>query len=239
MTRSTTTLVLRRLLSASTWLGWAAAAVAVAFTGLGVARYLWRDGILRQSVWEGASTPTSWLLFAGGIACAMTVPVFVAHGVTRHTVTSAAGLLTLIVAAAAAVYITAGYLLERVIHPAGDLPPRLSGTHLFESTSQFHLMLTEHALLFAGYFVAGWLVSTAYYRFGMLRGTLLLPVTLLPLAGVEVAMDAHHWAVFLWWRVTGEVPVLLSVALAMVVVFAGYLAVRGLSRVVPVQTRAS
>jgi ABC-2 type transport system ATP-binding protein len=205
--------------------------------GLQPTGYLSRDGILRQSVWEGATTPTSWLLFAGGIACAMTVPVFVAHGVTRRTVTSAAGLLAPIVATAGAVYMAAGYLLERAIHPAGD--PRLSGTHLFERTSQIHLMLTEHALLFAGYFVAGWLVSTGYYRFGMLRGTLLLPVTLLPLAGVEVAMDTHHWAVFLWWRLTGEVPVLLSVALAMAVVFAGYLAVRGLSRAVPVQTRTS
>jgi hypothetical protein len=238
--RDTVRLVLRMMLPGYRWVGWAAAGLPVVFGAAGAVTY--RFGTIRHSVWEDASTPAAWFLFAAGVLTVpVLLPVFVAHGITRRTFAVAGGLLVAGASVLGAAYLAACYLAERAVFAAAGRSPELQGTHLFSDTGQVQLVLAESALLLAGYQLAGWLVGIGYYRLGGLRGTLALPLTLLPLIGVESALNAAAqwpWQVvdLLSLRDAAGVPVALGLGLAVVAV--SLLAVRRLTGTIPIRPRS-
>jgi hypothetical protein len=203
---------------------------------------------LNISIWEFAGQPLRWLMFASGVVLGVAMPVVIAHGVTRRTFAAAATLFIGLVALAAAGYMTAGYLVERAAYAATDLPYTVGDDHLFTGVEQVHLLLAEYALAFAGYLTSGWLVAVCYYRLGPVRGTLCLPLTVLPLVAVEGSLIASSWffgalaglAVGERYQGLSEpLPPLLRIGLAVAAVAAGLLAVRRFTRRLPVRAPAA
>lgn len=227
--------VVRTMLRGQRWLALIALLLPVAATALTLLVRTFTDGV-DTSAWEFGGTSVRWMLFALGVAVTpLYLPTYVAHGVTRRRFTVAAALAGGGLAVAAAAYLAAGLLVERVLlAAAGAGGPQLAGPHLFGSTSQVHLIVAEYGVVNLAYLVAGWLVGSVYYRYGGRRGTLLAPLALLPLAGVEVLINmVDDLAGLLGPASRAAAP--LAACLGLAVVAAGLLAVRAVLRDVPVR----
>ena len=184
------------------------------------------------SAWEYGSGPVRWVFIFGLVVTPMVLPAYLAHGVTRRTftwaTTFAAGLLALFTSA----FLAAGFLVERAVYTFLDAGHALDGPHLFTDPVQVHLALAEYALLTSGYFVSGWLVGSAYYRFGGWRGTLALPLTIAPAPAVETLLGTG------WFGLAPagpDLPVVAAILLAAAVVGLALVALRLLTRTIPVR----
>lgn len=235
-----TTRLVRSLLRGYPWLAVAAAVVAVAAAALGLVVDALGSGVER-SVWEYADDPARWVLFVIGILLAVVVlPTYVAHGVTRGRFTLAGTGFGAVLASLVALYLAAGFLIERAVFAAAGRPHTFADEHLFTTAFEVHLVLAEYAVLGAAYLVAGWLVGICYYRFGGWRGTLALPLTTLPLFTIENVVGTGQWTGLLpdaAWRAIAEWPPATTAALVAVVLAAGLAALRALTRTVPINAR--
>lgn len=127
-----------------------------------------------------------WFPFSIAIILSVTyLPIHVANGMTRRSFTQAALAVNLIVGVLNAAIAVAALLVERQIYHGlgwvhggydGDGVPILHGGVL-----TFGLGL---AVLFVAGQVSGSLIGITYYRLGGIKGTLALPLGLLPLAAV-------------------------------------------------------
>ncbi|CAN5406446.1 hypothetical protein BH10ACT3_BH10ACT3_00670 [soil metagenome] len=147
---------------------------------------------LGDSVWEEAGLGwTRWVLFAAGVVMAtQSIPVLVAHGVTRRRVWKGALVGLTIVGVVGAVVVTAVHLLEGVVYRWDDAVHVVGGWHLYDDPGQIHLVLLESFLIYLGYAISGWIVGLGYYRFGGILGTLALPFGLLPIAAIELSLNS-------------------------------------------------
>lgn len=230
----TTGSVARVLLRRSVpWLAGVCGATAVVYAAIGAGVAIWATP--GDSVWASASWVLHWAAFAGGVAVGGCLPVLVAHGVTRRRVTGAGTGVVLALALGLAVAVQLGLWVERAVHRATGTPHTVDGSRLYRTVDQVHLVLAEYTLMFAAFLVAGWLILTTYQRLGAWRGTLVIPLSLLPAPAALAALSAG------WvgpdessppWAGTVERP--LAAALALAAVAAGLLAVRGLTRTIPV-----
>ncbi|HLV59210.1 MAG TPA: hypothetical protein VKY81_10145 [Natronosporangium sp.] len=226
--------VVRTMLREQRWLALTALLLPVAAGAITLLVRAFAD--VDGSVWEPGGTALRWMmLVVGATATPLYLPTYVAHGVTRRRFTVAATLAAGGLAAAAAAYLAAGLLVERVLSVAGGAgAPRLANAHLFDSTGQVHLVVAEYGLAFLAYLVTGWLLGSVYYRYGGWRGTLLVPLALVPLAAVEVLINAVDELAGLLG--TGpHLAVPLAAGLGLAVVAAGLLAVRVVVRDAPVR----
>jgi hypothetical protein len=213
------------------WLSWVIAAVATVQAAIGVGIAIWAEP--GTSVWAPVGWVLQWVAFAGGIALATSLPVLVAHGLTRRGVSVAGIRVVLVLAVGMALVVQVGLVVEWLLHRAAGLSSTVDGRHLFDGIGQVHLVVLEYGLTFAAFMASGWLVGLAYYRYGALRGTLLLPLAGLPVAGALAALSAGSGDGFAR-GLTVSVP--LAVTLALLVVTAALLAVRGSARTVPIAT---
>lgn len=237
-------LLLRELLSGSRWLLVPAVGAVIVVPIIAVLVYHFA-GELDRGVWEFVGQPLRWILFASGIVMALAVPVVVAHGITRRTITRALSVVVGILAIAAGLYMAAGYLAEWAVYTAVDLPLVLGDGHLFTATTQVHLVVAEYTLASAGYLISGWLTAMCYYRLGGFWGTLCLPLTLLPLVGVEAALITSTWVLNVVWVIfTGDMydpvpqpfPAPLRIGLALLVIAAGLAAAWRVGRRLPLRS---
>ncbi len=142
------------------------------------------------SMWQNASAGAI-KYFSLAIAIRLTavfLPIYVANGVTRHQVSAGGALFIAIWSGIMTIAIIAGYLIEAPIYRALGAEQTFDVPHLFSSLTDVHLMVAENFLLVSVHMVAGWLIGTTYYRYGWFVPTLLLPITLVPVAVVEVLL---------------------------------------------------
>jgi hypothetical protein len=200
-------IVVRQMLRSQRWVLWAWILYAL-FIGLLLGATAASDGgttaqqaldagmTIRRPLVQFSAGPR-WLLFAAGLMMTVVLlPTMLVHGVTRRTFAVAGGVVTVLLAVASAIPMAAGYLAQRELLPGAVMPHPAENPHLFDSETQVLLVVVEHALVFAAYVLGGWLVGSCFYRFGWLRGFLMLPLALLPLALVETTL-ASNWGGFI------------------------------------------
>jgi hypothetical protein len=254
--RTATSLALREMLRVARPLWWIGGVLAllglVAAPVAGIVTSTTDSYLLgHASRWELAGTPVLWILFVTGILVTPALlPLLVAHGLTRRSVALAGTVAGAIVAASAGLYMAAGFLVERAWHGAAGFSHEVTRGHLFDSAFQVHLVFAQYALAGAVFLASGWLVGSAYYRLGGWRGTLLLPVTAgLPLLATEFLLTSRERMWTAWEPVARDgsgavgdtgTPVALTpwlaVLLGVAVLVACLLAVRALTRTIPLRT---
>ena len=191
---------------------------------------------LGPSLWEAFSTSgAGWFVLALGALAGQYLPVLVAQGVTRRRVVLGAGLALTATSLIVGVLIVVGYLVEAELFGRFGVVPRLSGEHLFASTSQYALVVLESAVRTLHFGLVGLLLSLAYYRYGGWLGTALLPLTaFLPISIGLALLSLDPAAVGTSWQnlngASGVGPLLLAgfdlVLLALCAWFGSTLALR-------------
>jgi hypothetical protein len=195
---------------------------------------------ITASIWENASQWLRWYLFVFGIVFTTGYfPLAVAHGMTRRDVLAVFGLSALAVSVVWAMLMTAGLVIERAAYAWLGWTYTLRGPHLFDGGYDVGGMLAEYGLIFLSYLVSGSLIAAAYYRFGSWRGTLLLPLTLLPLVGIEAVLSTGWVGAiedsFSSARPAVLVAVVTSIGLVVLTALANYLLLRD----VPIHSKTS
>lgn len=168
---------------------WAAAAVIAVVVAVVIAQFT----PITESVWENAAQwPRWWLL---GVAIALVtvhLPLVVLHGVTRVAALRALAVSGLLISLLWAGFMVIGQVIERFVYDRLGWPDTFTTPHLFSDGYDVLPMLAEYWLIFFAYLITGALVGGMYYRFGGVRGTLLLPLGLLPAAAIEILL-ATGW----------------------------------------------
>lgn len=183
----------------------------------------------QRSVWETGAVPIRAMMLVVGIKLTPTVlPTYLYYGITRRTVTRAASAAIGAFAGATAILITAGFLLERAIFNALDHPYQLDREHLFTEVGQVPLVFVEYLLTGAAYLVSGWLIGGSFYRFGWQVAAPALPLSLLPVAGIESLVDDSI-------PTHPSLPVPVLVVLGLGVLTLGLAAVHALHRSIPLR----
>jgi hypothetical protein len=148
---------------------------------------------ITQSTWEVAGQWPRWWLFVAGITAVTTyLPVLVTHGMTRSAVARALGLAGVLTCALWTGVMIVGHVVERFAYARFGWPDRMTTSHLFSNGYDVLPMFVEYELIFLAYAIAGALIGAVYYRFGGIRGTLLLPLAGLPGAVVEALISGWY-----------------------------------------------
>ncbi|TDD71652.1 hypothetical protein E1262_05825 [Jiangella aurantiaca] len=178
----------------STAVLWFFATVAVIFLliGLGIELASGIDG--GESIWENSQYATRYFPLSMGIMItAAYLPVAVASGVTRRSFAWAGTGAVLALSGLMALFEAGGYLIEYGLYRVIDVTPQFTTRHLFDQGYQFWIIVPEVWIVVAANVAAGWLIGSAYYKWGWFGPTLALPLLLLPLVAVEAIM-AVGWA---------------------------------------------
>jgi hypothetical protein len=141
------------------------------------------------SGWEVASQLPRW--FVGGIGVYLTavyLPLYIAHGYTRREFLAQAPLATAATVGVAALLMTVGYGLERVVYGLADWPQTLQQSHLFAAPDQYGLILLEFLVLFSVWAAAGALCGAGFYR-GPAPGLAVTPVALAMVGLAEAVLN--------------------------------------------------
>lgn len=221
------------------WGKWTLLVIAAIYTTIGfVVTNLGTPGEV-SSPWASSIWVLQWVAFPGGIAIGWCVPILIAHGITRRAASAGGAVAVLGLALVAAGMVQIGMAVEWLAFRAAGIPYRVGGGHLFDAAGQVHLVLADYGLNLASFLVSGLLVFLMYYRYRW-RGTLLVPLALVPPSGVVLALSAG-WPgppgpeEAGWSATLGTGP---AVVLAAAAVAAGLVGVYGLARAMPVRSRA-
>lgn len=172
------------------------AIVVVVFLIIGMLVQLFSGGgeEASESIWENSAYATRYFPLSMGIMItAAYLPVAVASGVTRRSFGWAGSAVVLTMAGVMALVEAGGYLVEYGLYRLVDETPEFTTPHLFDQGYQFWIIVPEVWIVVAANVAAGWLIGSAYYKWGGLGPTLALPLLLLPLLAVEAAMSVG-WA---------------------------------------------
>lgn len=177
-----------------------------------------------------------WFPFAIAIILATTyLGVHVGNGMTRRSFVQAILLSTAVVAVLNGTIMTLALLVEREVYrQIGWFHGRAGEEHgavFDDGLLPYFLGVT---LVFLAGQVSGSLVGIAYYRYGGWIGTLVLPLTLLPLLAVGTLGSAQsmQWGPWPWTdSLTWTGP-----ALGLLVLAGGMVAFHRISRRVPIST---
>lgn len=149
-----------------------------------------RDATLDDSVWDQIGVGVlRWVIFAAGVTTLSSfAPMFLGNGVTRGQLASSSIVSMAVVSAIGAAVVALGYVIERIVYPrAGwELILRDAETPLDAGTIASRSI--SMAVLFAAYFVSGWLIGAAFYRYGSNVGLLLIVPSAIPLLVVDLLL---------------------------------------------------
>ncbi|MEV0645663.1 hypothetical protein AB0I28_10405 [Phytomonospora sp. NPDC050363] len=168
------------------------AVLIVVYTGIALGIWLW--GSTDISLWETSTNSTKGTMAAVGVMLAPAfLPILVAAGLTRRSFVAAASAALATLAAGSSLLVALGFVVERWIYAANEIPGTLQNEHLYDDTSQLHLVFVESLLLQLAYAVSGALIGLCFYRFGAFRGILLiLPCSVLA-ASTEALITGGTW----------------------------------------------
>jgi hypothetical protein len=161
------------------------------------------------SLWSmiAGSASRYWLAVIGVILVSSHLRQFVATGVTRRAFLSGAALFGLVTAVLFAVVVIAGHGLEQWV--VGRAGPLSADYPVLSVVSEF-LHVLPNGLAFL---VSGATIAAGYYRFGPLRGFLLLVPGLLPVAVSEGLLgNGEHGE-----PITRFLPFVLALAVSLLV----------------------
>ena len=193
---------------------------------------------ITQSAWEYAAQWPRWWLFSMGITLIVTyLPVVVAHGVTRRAALRALATSAVLVAATWATFMVIGHIVERFVYGRLGWPDTLTTPHLFSNGYQVLPVFTEYSVIFLAYLVSGGLIGAGYYRWGGIRGTLLLPLGLLPVAAVESLLATGWYGAGLQELSFSRPPAAVLVIASAVALGLGWLALYLVLRDVPIKSQ--
>lgn len=174
--------------------------------------------------WDGDDGPTSawstvgsqapmWFLFTIGIMLStVSLPVVVAHGITRRAYCLGAAIFAVISAVLFGLLVVLGYGVEYLAYDAMGVLSELDNPYPVPTVSQaFRTVLSG-----LGFVLSGWVVGLCFYRLSVW-----LALASLPLAVVPIVVGLQLPAVD---RFSGDVFASLIVVLGMAV--AGYLLAR-------------
>lgn len=169
-------------------------AMVVSFTTAAVIYHL-VNGTLDRSIWDYATQSPKY--FSAAIGITLTPALFgvlITHGVTRRMFAVVGSIYLVGAALVTTLLWVAMYQLERGIYARQDWTQSLPNPHVFDHTSQVGLIFTEFFLLILSHEIAGWLIGTAFYRFGFWKGLAMLPLGLLPAVATELLLVAQWLA---------------------------------------------
>lgn len=147
-----------------------------------------------ESIWENSQYATRYFPLSMGIMItAAYLPVAIASGVTRRSFGWAGSAIVIAMALVMALLEAAGYLVEYGLYRAGGTTQTFTTPHLFDHGYQFWLVVAEVWIVVAANVAGGWLIGSAYYKWGWFWPTIALPLLLLPLLAVEAIMSVG-WA---------------------------------------------
>lgn len=171
------------------WLGWLwlclLVVLPVALAVVGAA-----GGELTESVWASAGLGWQrWLLFASGVITAVTfLRLVVTRGVTRRRLAHGSILAMAALSTVGMAVGAAGFAIERALFSANDWKQGLDGVGSLQ-WGELPRVVVENGLLFAVYYVSGWLIGAVFVRSGVALGVLAIVPGLLPAAIVEMTVS--------------------------------------------------
>ena len=184
-----------------------------------------------HSIWDyGTQSPKYFSLAVGITIGPAFFTLMVSLGITRRMFSAAASIFLVGAATCTALLWVLVYQIEHVVYAWQGWTQTLANPHLFTKTSQVGLIFLEFFLLVLSHEVAGWLTGLAFMRFGVWKGLLLLPVTLLPAAAAEFLLVAQWLAEAIantgYHRPTLAVAVPGVLAVSVLGLYFGYLMIR-------------
>lgn len=195
-----------------TWLGALWAVVAVGYSaGLG-AIAIW--GSLDESLWaEAVAGWQRWPIGGAGVTMATVFgPMFITNGVTRARLAQSAIGSMIVLAVLGSLYVTIGFAIESAVFDANDWTHRVNDMRLFDEVGLWRAGLS-YALVFAAYFVGGWLVGLAFHRVGWLA-MLFVPLAAVPAVVSEVCLMLDFGTQFDVLDQTSTMPLWLGAAIS-------------------------
>ena len=160
---------------------------------------------ITKSVWENAAQWPRWWLFSMAIAIVTTtLPVVVAHGVSRRTGLRGVAVAAVLISLIWAGFMTVGHVVERVVYGWLGWPDTMASPHLFADGYDVLPMFVEYAVILLAYIVSGCLIGGLYYRIGAIRGTLALPLGLLPVFAIEALLGTGWYGGFMYDRASEQ-----------------------------------
>jgi hypothetical protein len=137
-------------------------------------------GTVQTSIWDQAAAMAPRWLALGVLTYLMNVllPLHVAYGESRRNVMRQSVVFAVLLSAAMAVLVAAGYGIETLVYRAADWPQSFHGQSTFQSAGQVPLLLLSYTMHFLTWTGAGAFVGAAFYRFRG-NGVVTIPIGLL------------------------------------------------------------
>lgn len=219
------------------WLGWLWVTVLVllplALLIIGLA-----GGNLTESLWaQGGVGWQRWMMFAGGVLTPVTfLRLVVTRGMTRRRLAQGSVVAMTLLSAIGAAVAVVGFTVERAFFSANDWPQRIKDLGVLE-WGDLPRLAVEHGLLFAVYYLSGWLIGSAFVRSGTVIGIASIVPALVPVAVVEltVSRSAGGFNIGALPDAVQDPAVALSVVVALAVIAATSVLASRVTRELPLR----
>jgi hypothetical protein len=214
---------------------WAVFAAAVLVLTVGIALAT----TITQSVWDPAVSIVRWFALGYGVWFVYRMlPVYVAHGRTRHEFLRAMTVFVPVAATMTAALLTLGLALESVLYRVLDWPRQVPAERLFDAPDQYPLVFLTYLAMLVVWTTIGLLLGAGFYRSG---GRELVVVAL----GLVMVVVTGYAIGFNGLPFVGAVvdvadlPLASTLALCLAALLPGVAATWALVRDLPIRSRAA
>jgi hypothetical protein len=194
---------------------------------------------ITQSVWDPAVTIVRWFALGYGVYFVYRMlPVYVAHGRTRHEFLRSMATFVLVAATMVAALLTLGLALESVLYRVMDWPQRVPAERLFDSPGQYPMVFLTYWAMLVIWTTIGLLLGAGFYRSG---GSELVVIAL----GLAMVVVTGYAIGFNGLPFVGavvdvaDVPLAQSLALCLAGLLPGAAATWALVRDIPIRNRTA
>ncbi|GAA0801287.1 hypothetical protein [Spirilliplanes yamanashiensis] len=186
---------------------------------------------VRISGWSSVTTSAVkyWILSIGVMMPTVHLRFFVANGITRRHFTLGAGLFGIVFVTSFSLIGLLGHAVEHPVYAAAGWLAQLDEPYLVGSVADGALYLARAIPLHLVHFVAGALIGTGFYRFGVWRGIALIP----PFAALIVLAEVGFGSEWNPSLTDGPVPFAVASLGALALAALAGLAARTLLATVP------
>lgn len=161
-----------------------------AVMGLAVAVDIWGD--IENSAWEQAMQPLRFgVVFIGVWVVDTYLAVYVAHGVTRREFAERTAAFVVAFGLMLGVLMAVGYALEGLVYDAMGWRHEITDERLFSAPDEWALIVMTFTFVFAFWTALGVLNITALRRDEGAWGLLTIPLSLVPLAAMEISLGGQ------------------------------------------------